>query len=110
LIDAWLHLTDDNTVIYLEGAEDFDIVRKDRGAVAAQIRNTSQPILSWNTKSAAGTGGFLESRMRSARIAAWTWIISRPDQPRWRWIQTLAESPARGMAHRALSCWKIRGD
>jgi hypothetical protein len=43
-IDAWLRLTDDNTVIYLEGAEDFDVVRKDGGAVAAQIRNTSQPI------------------------------------------------------------------
>jgi hypothetical protein len=31
-------------VIYLEGAEDFDVVRKDGGAIAAQIRNTSQPI------------------------------------------------------------------
>src|SRR5882724_9083268 len=26
-IDAWLRLTDENTVIYLEGAEDFDVVR-----------------------------------------------------------------------------------
>src|SRR5450631_2720874 len=43
-IDAWLRLTDDNTVIYLEGAEDFDVVGHDGGAVAAQIRNTSQPI------------------------------------------------------------------
>src|ERR1039458_3989965 len=43
-IDAWLRLTDDNTVIYLEGAEDFDIVRNTGSAVAAQIRNTSQPI------------------------------------------------------------------
>jgi hypothetical protein len=43
-IDAWLRLTDDNTVIYLEGAEDFDVVREDGGAIAAQIRNTSQPI------------------------------------------------------------------
>jgi hypothetical protein len=43
-IDAWLRLTDDNTVIFLEGAEDFDVVRDTGNAVAAQIRNTSQPI------------------------------------------------------------------
>src|SRR5260221_10653849 len=43
-IDAWLRLTDNNTVIYLEGAEDFDVVGNEGGAVAAQIRNTSQPV------------------------------------------------------------------
>ncbi|HEX3914169.1 MAG TPA: hypothetical protein VHW71_11715 [Steroidobacteraceae bacterium] len=61
-IDAWLRLTDDNAAIYLEGAEDFDVVRNDGGAIAAQIRNTSQPISLGTQK--AGTGGFLESRMR----------------------------------------------
>jgi hypothetical protein len=43
-IDAWLRLTDESAVIYLEGAEDFDIVRDTGTAVSAQIRNTSGPI------------------------------------------------------------------
>src|SRR5882724_3815914 len=43
-IDAWLRLTDEHTVIYLEGAEDFDVVRDTGNTVAAQVRNTSQPI------------------------------------------------------------------
>lgn len=47
-IDAWLCLKDDTTVIYLEGAEDFDVVREGM-AVAVQVRNTTQSI-SLNTQ------------------------------------------------------------
>jgi hypothetical protein len=49
-IDAWLRLTDDSTAIYLEGAEDFDIVHQ-AGAVTVQVRNTGQS-LSLNTRKA----------------------------------------------------------
>ena len=38
-IDAWLRLADDSAAIFLEGAEDFDLVRQD-GAVTVQVRNT----------------------------------------------------------------------
>jgi hypothetical protein len=101
-IDAWLRLTDDNTVIYLEGAEDFDVVRKDGGAVAAQIRNTSQPI-SLGTQKRGRHWRFSGKSHAMSRIAAWTYIISHRAQPRWRWIQTLAESPAsRHGASRAI--------
>jgi len=49
-IDAWLRLNDDSTAIYLEGAEDFDVVREST-AVAVQVRNTTQSI-SLNTQKA----------------------------------------------------------
>ncbi|MBX5463259.1 MAG: hypothetical protein IRZ28_19485, partial [Steroidobacteraceae bacterium] len=49
-IDAWLRLAGDNTVIYLEGAEDFDVVHESE-AVAIQVRNTAQSI-SLNTQKA----------------------------------------------------------
>lgn len=42
-IDAWLRLTSADEVIYLEGAEDFDVIRKD-GAVAVQVKRNSDPI------------------------------------------------------------------
>lgn len=42
-IDAWLRLTDDETVIYLEGAEDFDVVAEE-SAITVQVRNTNQPL------------------------------------------------------------------
>ncbi|HCE69378.1 MAG: hypothetical protein A2X82_14110 [Geobacteraceae bacterium GWC2_55_20] len=42
-IDAWLRLTSADEVIYLEGAEDFDLIRKD-GAVAVQVKRNSDPI------------------------------------------------------------------
>lgn len=52
-IDAWLRLADDNTAIYLEGAEDFDVIREG-GAVTVQVRNTTQS-LSLNTQKALKT-------------------------------------------------------
>jgi len=42
-IDAWLRLTDADEVIYLEGAEDFDIVRAD-GAIAVQVKRNTETI------------------------------------------------------------------
>ncbi|WP_147405982.1 hypothetical protein [Ralstonia solanacearum] len=42
-IDAWLQLSNADQVIYLEGAEDFDVVTKD-GAVTIQVRHTGASI------------------------------------------------------------------
>lgn len=42
-IDAWLRLTSPDEVIYLEGAEDFDVVCKD-GAVTVQVKHHSDSI------------------------------------------------------------------
>lgn len=42
-IDSWLRISDGNEVIYLEGAEDFDVVREN-DARAVQVRNTASPI------------------------------------------------------------------
>lgn len=42
-IDAWLCLTNSDEVIYLEGAEDFDIVSQDSG-IAVQIKHQSGSI------------------------------------------------------------------
>ncbi len=42
-IDAWLRLSNADQVIYLEGAEDFDIVSTD-GAIAIQVRHTGASI------------------------------------------------------------------
>jgi len=42
-IDAWLRLADADAVIYLEGAEDFDIVRKD-DAIAVQVKRNTGSI------------------------------------------------------------------
>ena len=42
-IDAWLQLADANEVIYLEGAEDFDIARSD-GAIAVQVKRNTGSI------------------------------------------------------------------
>ena len=42
-IDAWLQLTNPNEVIYLEGAEDFDIV-KPGGAIAVQVKKHAASI------------------------------------------------------------------
>jgi hypothetical protein len=49
-IDAWLRLKDDQTAIYLEGAEDFDIVTEG-SAITVQVRNTSQSISLGSKKS-----------------------------------------------------------
>jgi len=42
-IDAWLRLADADEVIYLEGAEDFDVVRTD-GAIAVQVKRNTGTI------------------------------------------------------------------
>lgn len=42
-IDAWLQLSNADQVIYLEGAEDFDVVSKD-GAITIQVRHTGASI------------------------------------------------------------------
>lgn len=42
-IDAWLQLSTADQVIYLEGAEDFDVVGTD-SAVTIQVRHTAAPI------------------------------------------------------------------
>lgn len=42
-IDAWLRLTSADEVIYLEGAEDFDVIRE-TGAVAVQVKHRSDSI------------------------------------------------------------------
>ena len=42
-IDAWLRLSDADEVIYLEGAEDFDFVKKD-GAIAVQVKRNTETI------------------------------------------------------------------
>lgn len=42
-IDAWLQLSNADQVIYLEGAEDFDVVSKD-GATTIQVRHTGASI------------------------------------------------------------------
>ncbi|MGA4196591.1 hypothetical protein ACI2VG_05840 [Ralstonia nicotianae] len=42
-IDAWLQLSTADQVIYLEGAEDFDVVRED-GAITVQVRHTEASI------------------------------------------------------------------
>lgn len=42
-VDAWLQLANVNEVIYLEGAEDFDIVRTD-GAIAVQVKRNTGSI------------------------------------------------------------------
>jgi len=42
-IDAWLRLADADEVIYIEGAEDFDIVRTD-AAIAVQVRRNTGTI------------------------------------------------------------------
>lgn len=48
-IDAWLQLTDANEVIYLEGAEDFDIVTAD-GAITVQVKKNIGSISLGTTK------------------------------------------------------------
>jgi hypothetical protein len=48
-IDAWLQLTDANEVIYLEGAEDFDIVRSD-SAITVQVKKNEGSISLGNAK------------------------------------------------------------
>jgi hypothetical protein len=42
-IDAWLCLTDADEVIYLEGAEDFDVVRNE-GGITVQVKHTAGSI------------------------------------------------------------------
>jgi hypothetical protein len=42
-IDAWLQLTTAEQVIYLEGAEDFDVL-SEGGAITVQVRHTEAPI------------------------------------------------------------------
>ena len=42
-IDAWLRLADADEVIYIEGAEDFDVVRTDT-AIAVQVKRNTGPI------------------------------------------------------------------
>ena len=42
-IDAWLRLTNPDEVIYLEGAEDFDIVKSD-SAIAVQVKKHAASI------------------------------------------------------------------
>ena len=42
-IDAWLRLTDTDEVIYLEGAEDFDIVKSD-AATTVQVKHDTGTI------------------------------------------------------------------
>ena len=42
-IDSWLRLADADEVIYLEGAEDFDVVRTD-GAIAVQVKRNTGTI------------------------------------------------------------------
>lgn len=49
-IDAWLQLTDANEVIYLEGAEDFDLIKADDFAVTVQVRQTKDSISLGTTK------------------------------------------------------------
>ena len=49
-IDAWLRLCDANEVIYLEGAEDFDIIRGDGSALTIQVRATRRSISLGDTK------------------------------------------------------------
>ncbi len=42
-IDAWLKISNPDEVIYLEGAEDFDVV-KSKGGTVVQVRNTTGSI------------------------------------------------------------------
>ena len=48
-IDEWLRLSSPDQVIYLEGAEDFDVVTKD-GARTVQVKHQSAPISLANKK------------------------------------------------------------
>lgn len=48
-IDAWLRLTNADEVIYLEGAEDFDIVKSD-SAIAVQVKKHAASISLGNAK------------------------------------------------------------
>ncbi len=48
-IDAWLRLTGPDEIIYLEGAEDFDVGRQD-GATTVQVRRTGDPLSLANKK------------------------------------------------------------
>ncbi len=56
-IDAWLRLQNANEVIYLEGAEDFDIVG-DQSALTVQVRHTQAPISLNNSKALTALENF----------------------------------------------------
>ena len=68
-IDAWLRLVNADEVIYLEGAEDFDIVRSD-GAITVQIKKNAGSISLGNAKAHEALENFwtLSRREPSRRI------------------------------------------
>jgi hypothetical protein len=68
-IDAWLRLSDANEVIYLEGAEDFDITRTDL-AVTVQVRHNTGTISLGTEKALEALENFwtLSSRDAHRRI------------------------------------------
>src|SRR5208337_4998705 len=56
-IDAWLRLADADEVIYLEGAEDFDLVEPE-AATAVQVRSTAGTISLGTVKALAAPENF----------------------------------------------------
>lgn len=66
-IDAWLQLSNADQVIYLEGAEDFDVVNAD-GAIAIQVRHTEASI-------SLGI-----AKVREALEQFWTLTVKQPER------------------------------
>lgn len=56
-IDAWLRLTDADEVVYLEGAEDFDFVKKD-SAITVQVKRNAGTISLGTAKAQAALENF----------------------------------------------------
>lgn len=58
-IDAWLQLTTADQIIYLEGAEDFDVVEAD-GAIAVQVKHNEASISLGTAKAKEALENFWE--------------------------------------------------
>ncbi len=58
-IDAWLRLTTADQIIYLEGAEDFDVVRSD-GAITVQVKHNKVSISLGTAKAIEALENFWE--------------------------------------------------
>jgi hypothetical protein len=65
-IDSWLQLAEADQVIFLEGAEDFDIVTT-QGAVAVQVRHTDASVSLGTSKAKEAVNQFWALAQREAR-------------------------------------------
>lgn len=96
-IDAWLQLADAERVIFLEGAEDFDVVRSD-SAIAVQVRATSESISLGSDK------------VRGAIEHFWTLASREPDRiVDFHYLTTSSVSMERGggiEGLRGIEAWR----